>query len=716
MKVKESKNLEEIFSTALVRFENTNNAEKEQRAFAIEDMVFTNAEDGQWEEEIITKRDGRPRYTINKISPAIDQLVGDQRQNRVSIKVIAQQDATEELAKTYTGLIRSIEQQSHASDAYDNAYEECATGGFGGFKISTKFSNDDSFEQDITIEPIKSAASTLFFDCNAQNYDKSDANYAFLINNISEEEFTRKYPDASKTDFKTDNYYAGWYNSENNTVRIAEYWYKEPKKRNIGLLSNGATIDLDEEKEVLDELSLEGITVIRNRVVESYQIKRIVMSGGEILEEPKDWIGMYIPLVPVFGKTIQIENKNFIRGIVRFSKDAQRIFNYTTSSIVEITAISVKDPFFMTTKQVEGQEGQIKKSIENNSPVVLYNNEPGAVPPFRAGPAQVQPALVQQQNQADANIQATTGIEASSLGQNVGLKSGKAIQSEQAMGDRGSFVFQDNLQKSMAYGGTILVDLIPKIYDTERVVKVIGSDESIDDVTINKEIIDRQTREKVLVNDLSQGKYSVSAKSGASYATKKAESLNQLVSLTVDSPELKLLVIDLIAKNGDFNNSEELIERIRSFQIKQGAVDPTEEEKEKLGMNQPQEPDPMQTAQLENIQASTEQLRIATEKIISDTLHKDAETEKKFAETQKIMVDSFASLQKSLLDKMGAGLPITEEEQDLHAAQVAATSDSQIDYLENNEATGSNPIGPAKIGQVGMDEPLLQNQEFDQTP
>ncbi len=684
----------ELLKQALERFDVTSESDKTEREYSIQDTRFVNTVDGQWEERITEKRGDRPKFTINKISPAIDQLVGDQRQSRIGIDVLYQGGGEEDLSKIYKGLIRSIERLSHAENAYDNAYEEAVTGGYGGFRIITKFNDDDSFEQDIEIKSIESAASTLYFDPNATEYDKRDAKYGFLITEMGEEEFKENYPDSTMTDFSHDVYFDGWHNDKNETVRIAEYWYKEPKKKRIGLLSNGYVVDLEEEKNVLDELASEGITIIREREVDSYNLYMAIISGAEVLERSKKYMGKYIPLVPVYGKTVKIENERLTRGIVRPAIDSQRILNYTTSQIVEIGALSLKDPFFMTPGQIEGLDGKVKKAIENNHPVVLYNPDstPGVVPPYKAGGAQIQPALVQQQAQASLDIQATTGIESASLGQNVSLKSGKAIRAEQAMGDRGSYVYQDNLQKSISFAGTILVDLIPRIYDTERVETIIGSDDKEELVTINRVVTDRQTGEEVTVNDLSQGKYAVSAKAGASFSSKKEESLNQLISITQDSPELKMLVMDLIAKNSEINDVDELTERIRALQIKQGVVEPTDEEKEKLGLNQPPKPDPMKEALVESVKSQSELTLIQAQKVIADIRNKEADTENKNIQANKDSVSALADLIETLIKKRDAGFPLTPEDIETLQAQQALIQEVQIDVLENQEVAGSTPL------------------------
>jgi len=314
-----SPQLQKIHSEALERFQRIQTSEKDNRDKAIEDMRFANADDGQWTEEATRKRRNRPRYTINKVAGAIRQIVGDQRQNRTDIKVVPlNNDADDNIAKLLSGLIRNIEASSRATNAYDSGFEESITGGYGGWRVVTGFSDDFEFEQEIKIKRIKSAASSLWF-APAQEVDKRDAAYAFFTTDISRTEFKRKYPSATLEDFAQDkisnNLCDGnaWFSE--NVVRVAEYWVKEPVKKEIGLMSDGRVLDLEDEKDVIDELAAQGITISEERTVESHNIVMYLMNGTQIIKGPMKWAGRFIPLIPVFGIVTNIEQDELVRGM-----------------------------------------------------------------------------------------------------------------------------------------------------------------------------------------------------------------------------------------------------------------------------------------------------------------------------------------------------------------------------------------------------------------
>lgn len=660
---------ENIHKTALNRFEMVLNKEKDQRELAIEDMKFVNSPDGQWEEDAKEKRDGRPRYTINRVAGAIDQLVGDQRQNRTQIKVRpVGNDADEDLAEIYSGLIRNIESQSKAENAYDASYDEAITGGYGGFRFLTQFTDDDAFEQDIKIKWIPSAASSLWFDPSSHEYDKRDAMWAFVTADMPVDEFKDKFPKATVSDFeelsRRDAQCKDWINGEN--IRVAEYWVKTPVEKNIALMTDRTVIDLDEERDVLDELKAKGVTIATGidgkpkvRKVKSHKVEMYKMNGAEILEGPKAWAGKFIPLVPVYGKITTIEGKTYIRGITRNAKDPSRIYNYATSAAIEAAALTPKDPIWMTPAQAAGHEPQLKTFNKKNQPFMFYNHDPEAPGvPQRTGAPSVQTALLSQVQQAAADIESTTGIHSASLGNAPQLLSERSIQSQAEKGDRGAYVFTDNLSKSIQYGGDILVDLLPRIYDTPRLVRVLGIDGTSEEIGINgfnQTILDEQTGKPVIVNDLSRGKYDTVVETGPAFSTLKQETANQLIDIGSAYPQLQDFGLDLIVKNLPILESEELTKRIRNSMIKNGLVEPTEEEIEELGLNQPQDPDPGQVALTDNILMQNAELE---SKITINDQKAESETVKQYNDAVKAYEDLIATFEK----QVAIGIPLGEVE------------------------------------------------------
>jgi hypothetical protein len=690
MASKEEK-LAEIHRIAVERFESIMTRERDQRALAVEDAKFAHTPDGQWDENAISKRKDRPRYTINRVAGAIDQLVGDRRQNRTDIKVRpVSGGADKQLADIYNGLIRNIEGLSKAENAYDMAFDELVTGGYGGWRVLTEFSDDDSFEQDIRIHTIDSASTSLFFDPAASEYDKRDAGHAFLTTLMPAEEFKAKFPDQQEVSFDQEQFNSSlcssWFVQD--MVRVAEYWVKVPVMRNIGLLSDGRVIDLDDEAIVLDELAAQGVTVQSERKVKSHKVVMYKMSGAGIIDGPNEWAGKFIPLIPAFGKVARIEGKEYVRGLVRNAKDPNRIYNYTVSSEIETTALTPKDPYWITVTQAKGHIPQLRTFNTSNQPFMIYNADPEAPgAPQRTGAPSVQAAMIGQRQNAAQDIYATTGIEPASLGNSPELKSGKAIIAQQKMGDRGSFVYTDNLNKSIEYTGEILVDLIPRIYDTERVIRVLNIDGTSEEVKINaglanfnETITDTQTGKDEIVYDLSRGKYDVVVTAGPSFASQRQESAQQLIDLTANSPVFAEIATDLIAKNLDVLESEELTKRVRQRMIQQGVVTPTDDEREELGLDQPQPPSESEQALLDNV-------LMQNEKLMAEIENLDAKNAKLMADINKENMEAMETMLGNFLKQQEVGIPLSGRDHDNRVKQNDIIADTQqvIDPGPNSE-------------------------------
>lgn len=679
---------EEIHSLAVKRFERVEKKERDQRRLAVEDIKFAQTEDGQWDENAKEKRKNRPRFTINRVAGAIDQLIGDQRQNRTDIKIRPVSGGSDEdTAKVYTGLIRNIESCSKASNAYDCAFDEVVNGGYGGWRVTTEFVDDDVFEQDIKIKPLNTATTSLWFDDSAKEYDRRDAMWAFVTVDMPIEEHKQRFKNSPISEWSQERFNnsscQNWIGGD--TVKVAEYWVKTPVTREIALLSDGRVIDAEEESSVLDELSEQGITVKRTRKVKSHKVEMYLMDGSTILEGPKQWAGKFIPLIPMYGRQSHIEGQTYNRGIVRFAKDASRIYNYEMSSVIETSALTPKDPLWYTPAMIKGHEAKYRNFTTQNSPFMPFNVDPKVPgPPVRGGAPAVQQGSMSIIQNASMDIYHVTGMQPPSIGANPELKSGKAIQAQERLGDRGSFIFTDNLVKSQEYTAEILVDLIPRIYDTERQVRIMAQDGESENVFINQSVLDEQTGKNVLVNDLSTGKYDVVAESGPAFATQRQESAQQILDLIATSPMFENLAMDLVAKDLPILESKELTKRVRKIQIQQGIIEPTEEEVEDLGLNEPQQPDPQQVAVTENIQ-------IQTEKLISDIESNDAKTAETMVKTQGEAVDAYKVLLETYSEQVALGIPLSDADRALIIKQrdIVAESQQMVDSGPNSEQAAS---------------------------
>ncbi len=741
---------QEILKLALERFDRVARDERDQRDKAVEDTLFAQVEGGQWNDYNVQQRRNRPRFEINKVALPVNQAIGDQRQSRIAIKIRPATSGTDEdTAKAFEGLIRKIEINSNFDKTKDNAYKEVTNGGFGAWYVVTEFNDDDSFEQDIVIKKITSASTSVYMDPTSKDDNKKDAMWGFVIEEISNDVFKAKYPDAVLNDFSTNDqptmYRDGWRTQD--TVRIADYWIAEPITKEIALFTNGKVYELnDDTKKVTDELQAEGITIAtdtngneKRRKVKSNKITHYKMSGAEILEGPHKWAGKYIPIVVTYGYNMWINGVHYFRGMVRLSKDSQRVYNHLTSQGIEASALSPKDPFWITPKQAQGYERQFESFNVNNNPFLFYNPDPEAPgAPQRTGAPAVQSALIQQIAQADADIQATTGRFAPSLGDNPQEQSGRAVIAVQQQGEAGTYELIDNLAGAVEFTGEILVDLIPKIYDTFRQERILNPDGTTEIIEVNKTVYDNQTQKPVILNDLSQGKYSVVSDTGPSYKTQRTEALNFLNALSQSSPLFAQLAPDLLAKNVDFEFNEELTERVRKMMLQQGLIEPNEKEQQKIAEEQQQQqPNPMELLTFEGLKLDLEEkaaridkIELENEQVKADIANSIADTEKKIAErdstnagTAQTMVE--AGLRKEItpedlqaeqdIDGINQTIvnTITELEQQDALQGMQEQQQQQLQQQQQEQQQRLQPAGPGELPETGViaeaetEEPLI---------
>lgn len=536
-----------LFTEAMRRYKSAVEATQENRRDMIDDQRF--AAGDQWPDDIKAMRVGRPMQTVNRLPVFIDQIIGDARQNKVAIKVFAGEDGDVDAAQIYSGLIRSIENRSNADFAYDTALEQSATYGFGAWRIKTQYVDDNSFDQEIAIERIQNSLN-VHFDPSSIQPDYSDAEYAIVVDSISKDEFKSRWPKASESNFQTEHMQAGWSSGDN--MQIAEYWYKERTQATLYLLADGTT--------TTDEPTAPEV-VIRKRKTEKCAIKMCIMSGAEILEQA-DWAGKYIPIIGVNGKEDIVDGKRILRGIVRHAKDPQRMYNYWRTIDTETKALAPKAPVMVSTKQLDGLDGLWSSALSGNLPYLPYNPDPQAPMPQRLNAGMQDRGFEQAALLAVDEMKATTGIYSAALGEQSNETSGRAILARQREGDTANFAYIDNLSRAIRYSARVIIDLIPKIYDTERVVEIMGIDGQKKLERINTaRVTDEGAIEQV--NDLTTGRYDLVVDVGPSYTTKRIEALNMMVEIAKMNPAIMQIAGDLVVKAMDWDGAEAIADRIK---------------------------------------------------------------------------------------------------------------------------------------------------------
>ena len=541
----------------------TTDADQSNRSEALEDLKF--AAGNQWPTEIQNSRnlEARPCLTINKIDPYIRQVTNQQRQARPRIKVHGTNTSSnEKLAEILTGVIRHIEVNSDADQAYDTAFDYSVRMGWGYFRVVTDYIRDDSFDQEIYIRPIDNPF-TVYFDPNSILPDGSDADRCLITTVIEKKIFQEMYPDADLGSFTyrgTGDDSAEWIMKDD--IRIAEYFYTERKAAKLVQLSDGTAVYKDELPDQAI-LAMAGITIVSERESMRKQIKWCKLTAMEVLEE-RDWPGKYIPIVPVYGQQLVIESKRKKYGLVRNAKDPQRMLNFWQTSITESVALAPKAKWLMAEGQDEGHEMEWASANIKSSPVLRYKQKDiegvPAPAPTRLQPEPPPAGILAASASINNDLQAVLGIFDPNQ-MPTGNLSGKAINGQQQQIDLTNFHYFDNLTRSIRYAGKILLDLIPKIYDHERVMRIIGYDNQPELVVLNQRTVDDAGVTKIL-NDVTVGEYDVVMETGPGYNSKRQEAVANMMPLLAASPDLMKVAGDLIFRNMDFPGADIIADRL----------------------------------------------------------------------------------------------------------------------------------------------------------
>lgn len=539
----------------------------EQKKLAVEDAEFYEGR-GQWPTQVKRTREAdpnnpRPCLIINKTKPIIKQVTNEQRKNKPAIRVKPfDSGADKDVADIYEGLIRHIRNNSKARQAYNTAFDHAVISGIGFWRIVRDYISPDSMHEDLFIKRIRNPRN-VYFDPACEELDYSDARFCFVLEQMPKEEFKELYPDAETTGFGQATLKE---NNLNETVQIAEYWYVEETPMMLYQLRNGQKVYEDDYKEMAETMGEAfqdaAFDIIQERDSVKRKVKWAKLTDSEVLEEG-DWEGKWIPIVPCIGEEIDLDGEIVLTGMVRDLMDAQRMHNYWKSMETELVALAPKAPFMATPEQIQGHEMHYQEANIKNIPVLPYNAVPGPggtpLPPPMRQPYAGQPAGAMTQSMGSSDdMKAISGIHDASLGAQSNEISGRAIMARVQEGDTSNFNYTDNLTIALEHTGKILVDLIPKVFSQQMVIRILGEDGQETIQEINRQTPDKNGK----IFDLTQGTYDVVIETGPSYASKREAMADTMLQMTGKMPMMMEPATDLMVQAMDFPNASEVSERI----------------------------------------------------------------------------------------------------------------------------------------------------------
>jgi hypothetical protein len=669
-----------LLTTARDRFKKCVEADQENRRKAVEDLKFLHVPGEQWDEALKTERGIRPCYEFNKLRVTIKRIVNDIRANRPVGKVRAVEDGDKDTADTIEGLCRNIWTVSDADCAIDTAAEYSVGGGMGAWRVVTKYSTDDAWDQDIIIEPIRNPL-TLWADPAAKDPMKRDAGFWFLESRMSKEAYEAKYGKKDAVQWEASEFDDDVEWQDDGSVRVCEYWYRKPVTKLLALLPEGQSVEADQVPP--------GVVPMRTREVQTHQICMAIIAGDKVLEGPTDWAGSQFPFVVVYGEHLVVDGKVQWFGLTRFAKDAQRAYNFSRTLAIETVAKAPLDTDWATVTQANGLTDQWARAHKELLPFRLYNPDPQSPgPPLRSPGAQVPVGLVNEMQWSSEDIKATTGIFDNSLGRQANENSGVAIRARQAQAEIATFNYSDNIARGVRRTYEILVDLIPKVYDTERSIRVLGADGAEKYARVNS--LDPQTGQAM--NDLSRGKYDVAITIGPNMGTQRQEAAEVYMGLMQGNPGLFPIVGDLVVKTFDYPYSDEMAERLRLMappQIQQFLA-----QKEQTGKAM----DPQAMAAIAQAEQMMQLVQQQSELVQQAAAEAEGMKSEAQQEVQKIATAAAkleADFQKKMAALVAKEAQLTLSEAQFTAQQAQAGTDEEGKKVEGERETLSSQLDSA---------------------
>lgn len=693
---------EEILEEARGRFKQAQDADADDRERARKELEFAwNVNNAQWDDEAKKLRKGRPMLTENRLPSFIRQAINEIRQSRPQGRVLPVDDQGDKwTAHVMEGLIRNIEANSRADMAYDNAAEYSGYCGRGYWKVTTKYL-EDSFDQDIEIVPVKNPFS-IYDDPNCALPDKSDRKFAFEAEWVENEEFEEQYGEKPTTFAEAEDtlgeHATAWF--EENKTLVANYWRVKCDYEEIVQFDDG-TVTKDPKGFLAQWVNANALQAsaavmagmprpelvmpqeVNRRKQERRSVEWFCLTGTKVYRKGK-WAGKFIPLVFVGGEQISIDDKNHTKGMTADVHDLTKANNYVLSAQMEHIALSPKIPFI-------GPKGAFKtdnaKWNTANQQSYAYIEFDGAVPPQRADQISPQPELANIKGGLVDGMRATIGLMGASLGDQGPETAWRAIAARKSEGDTAIFHFMDNLVRAVRYSCMCIIDLIPKVYDTSRVIRIINPDNKPATVAIQQLFVDENGQQKML--DFAKGRYDVTVSAGPAFETQRQQTAATLVDLSNRNPALFGAAGDIVVKSLAMPQADELAERLKR------GIPP-----HILGEGPTQQEQQLQQQIQQMQQALTEQATNLT-MLQSELAKQQASLAGKQVDYESKVANLEAQLVQARIDQETARLDLAKKEAEL-----------AITYAKAMQSAAENSVQLQSEDLVSTVQQLLADQEL----
>lgn len=644
----------------------------------------------QWREDEsrLFERYNKIPLTFNKLGALTNHLLGEQRQNTPTLQVVPDESVPEQTAQIRSALVKNITLDSSSSVVYQHAYQCSVIGGYGAYGIKTDYEDDYSTNQEIQIYRINDPT-RAYWDVSAESICKTDGMSAGLRTRMSRRKFRSVYGKKIESSIGADalNNDVSLNFADDDSITIIDDYERIYDTVKIYKLSNGKTIE-KEEMEILERITIdnvemimyehEPVTITATRSVDRYKIKHRKIAGDYILDET-DFPSQQLPIIFVDQNSyIDKNGQQICRPFFKDVKDAQRYLNYLATQSAYILKVSRYDQYIASKANVKGADTeQIWRDPSIVQGALLYDESPNGNRPERQQPPELSQSLSTQYERAMMDIQTGTGLYNTQMGEVGNEVSGRAVNARSRRGSLNTFVSRDALDRAIACGGQIINEMIPQVYDTERLMMLKMDDGNTEEVTINKPADEYGTS---IENDMTKGRYRIRLMPGVSYEGQKQEAVESMQMILQNDPSLFRLIGDLYVENLPLSNNIELRNRIRTI------IPPEIIQAGKTGkpVQQKQEgPSPDQVM----MQLKQQELQFKMQQAEKEAQFKQHELQQKQAELQRKALETHQDMtlewQQLEAEKEESAAQLQEAILRYQAEMHRTNTDAQISHAQN---------------------------------
>lgn len=647
--------------------ERSQQADTDQRQKARECINFTTQDNGQWEDGVATtfETEGRPMYTFDRTTPMVDLIVGQIEQSEFSPKVYSNGDEADNgLAEIRNGMIRAVMNASDTSFQLKRVARKLCHTGFDVLRLRHGYIDDDSFDQDLTVEMVPNAIDRVWFDPHSEKQDHSDAEWCVVLQTIGRERFAKDFgkdtPFPSSIDQdRTSEYYD--YQQKSDEILIGEALYYKYESVEIVLLSNGDVVDRDDYKPSKDEAGLK-IKEVKSRNVQRPTVySRLYSSDGWLKEERKTAFAM-LPAIPFYHCFDIIEDKKVWRRIVEKVMDAQRVLNYSKSAQVQQVALTPPEKIVVSIEQLEGVEESIATLNVSADPVFVYNHVDNVPAPYKMPGSMINQGLMGIAQDSAADIEGIMGLYSPNMGKNTGNQSGVALEIQTERGDLGNSSFYVDMAKGVTRLCQVMNDTFSRVHDVEKKVQSQGEDGTSEFIELNKPVYNEQTNKYEIQNDMKAGQFTAICRMGPMFTTRRSETRSGLMDLYTVLPETAPLTSDIFSSTIDSPGMDQATERLRMTLVANGQIPENQLTKDEKAA--------IQQAQQAQAEDQSQPSNDPIEQLMAGTLGVEQFKAQSDAAIDQFKAESDAKLKEAQTRKANADAEATELETDMKEAKV----------------------------------------------